>query len=164
MINKLQNLREARQKGESGFTIIEVLIVLAIAGLIMLIVFLAVPALQRNSRNQSRRSDATHLAGLINEYATNHAGKLPTVIGTGAGELDLSKENWAIMTAPATGDIKDNSTATPATGTTDKLFMNLQTKCDQAANTLANNAGKRAFSISFRVETSGGDEVACING
>lgn len=52
----------SKQKSEKGFTIIEVLIVLAIAGLVMVIVFLAVPSLQRNSRNNSRKTDARFIA------------------------------------------------------------------------------------------------------
>lgn len=52
----------------SGFTIIEVLIVLAIAGLIMAIVFLAVPAITRAQRNYGRKSYATYVAGILEEY------------------------------------------------------------------------------------------------
>lgn len=51
-----------KQSNQVGFTVIELLIVLAIAGLIMTIVFLAVPALQRNSRNSSRKKDASYIA------------------------------------------------------------------------------------------------------
>lgn len=154
MINKLQTLREARRKGESGFTIIEVLIVLAIAGLIMLIVFLAVPALQRNSRNTSRRSDASHLAGLINEYASNHAGSLPTAYG--ASGLDISQEKWAVMNTPSTF-----SATFPADAST--LVVASGKKCDQSTNTLS-AGGNRAFAVLFQVETSSGTENACING
>jgi prepilin-type N-terminal cleavage/methylation domain-containing protein len=163
MIGKLDRLRDARKRGEGGFTIIEVLIVLAIAGLIMLIVFLAVPALQRNSRNTSRRSDASHLAGLINEYASNHAGTLPTGYGAGAGQVDISGEKWALVQTPITANIGSNNT-TPAAGTTDVLNVNKGFKCDQSTNTLTAGGGTRAFSVSFRVETSSSDAVACING
>src|SRR6266404_623557 len=90
---------------DHGFTIIEVMIVLAIAGLILAIIFLAVPALQRNARNNERKNDATHLAGLVSEYAGNHAGVLPTQIGAGAGQMDLTNEHWALMTAPVTANI-----------------------------------------------------------
>jgi prepilin-type N-terminal cleavage/methylation domain-containing protein len=69
-----------KQKRSEGFTIIEVLIVLAIAGLILLIVFLAVPALQRNSRNTQRNNDVAGVLGVINEYASNQNGNLPTQI------------------------------------------------------------------------------------
>ncbi|PJE65022.1 hypothetical protein COU91_03785, partial [Candidatus Saccharibacteria bacterium CG10_big_fil_rev_8_21_14_0_10_47_8] len=86
------------KKKEEGFTIIEVMIVLAIAGLIILIVFLAVPALQRNSRNTQRKNDASHLAGLVNEYVANHNGQLPTTIG--AAGLDLANDNFSIMNKP----------------------------------------------------------------
>src|ERR1043165_4086685 len=86
---------------EYGFTIIEVLIVLAIAGLILLIVFLAVPALQRNSRNSRRRSDVSHLGGLINAYVSNNNGSLPTAIASGTGStsgtLYLNTESFSIM-------------------------------------------------------------------
>jgi hypothetical protein len=129
--------------------------------LIMLIVFLAVPALQRNSRNTSRRSDASHLAGLINEYASNHAGTLPTGYGAGAGQVDISGEKWALVQTPAA--VLLNNT-TPAPGVTDVLNVNKGFKCDQSTNTLTAGGGTRAFSVSFRVETSSSDAVACING
>src|SRR3954469_17562583 len=88
---------------EKGFTIVEVLIVLAIAGVIMLVVFLAVPALQRNSRNTQRRSDVSHLAGLVNEWAANHTGTTLTKVNdsTSAAGPDLTNENFASIAKPA---------------------------------------------------------------
>jgi prepilin-type N-terminal cleavage/methylation domain-containing protein len=75
-----QNLK----KKSEGFTIIEVLIVLAIAGLIMLIVFLAVPALQRNSRNNSRRNDASRVLAAANEWRTNNNNQMPAAANEAA--------------------------------------------------------------------------------
>ncbi len=147
-------------KKQKGFTIIEVLIVLAIAGVIMLIVFLAVPALQRNSRNTQRRSDASHLSGLVNEYTANHAGQLPAAIGTGQAQLDLTNEKWGILTPPATANI---ISGTGTLGTTTQLDINTGTICDPTAGTIsAGNA--RSFSITFSVETSSGSQTSCVGG
>jgi prepilin-type N-terminal cleavage/methylation domain-containing protein len=147
-----------------GFTIIEVLIVLAIAGLIMAIVFLAVPALQRNSRNNSRTNDAAHLAGLVNDYAANHAGVLPTgVIPDGPGpndDLDLTNENWAIFTDPVDGSFIPAPAET--FGTLTAMNVNLNLRCDSATNDLIPQA--RAFSISYQVETAGAPQNKCIQG
>lgn len=146
------------KKLNKGFTIIEVLIVLAIAGLILAIVFLAVPALQRNARNNSRTSDAAHLAGLVNEYAANHAGLLPSTVGAGANDLNLTSENWAIMTAPISANLVTTSTF----GTDSTLNVNKNWKCNSATNTLSGQ--NRAFSITFQVETSGALQPKCIQG
>ena len=145
-------------KRKEGFTIIEVLIVLAIAGVIMLVVFLAVPALQRNSRNTQRRSDAAHLAGLVNEYAANHAGVLPT----GAQMVTASaSEHFAIMTQPVAADVIAGA---GTVGTTTVMKVNEGTTCDPSTN--APVAGSsRAFSISYAVETTGGgSDASCIGG
>jgi prepilin-type N-terminal cleavage/methylation domain-containing protein len=151
----MKNLIKRRTE---GFTIIEVTIVLAIAGLIMLMVFIAVPALQRNTRNSQRRNDAAHLSSLVNEYASNHAGALPTTIGTGNGNLDVSKENWAIMTAPATANIVTD-TSLPADNT--HMNINKNYKCNPADNTLT--ASSKSFAITFKVEASGGDQDSCVS-
>ncbi|MEX0881441.1 MAG: prepilin-type N-terminal cleavage/methylation domain-containing protein [Candidatus Saccharimonadales bacterium] len=144
--------------GRQGFTIIEVMIVLAIAGLILAIIFLAVPALQRNSRNNSRTSDAAHLAGLVNEYAANHAGTLPSTVGNGPNDLSLSGENWAIMAAPTSTNLRtDNQWGTLTTLNVNKGFT-----CNASTNTLSVQA--RAFSMTFLVETSGGTQQKCIQG
>ena len=151
----MKNLKLRTQK---GFTIIEVMIVLAIAGLIMGIVFIAVPALQRSSHNTQRRSDASHLASIINEYASNHAGTLPTGFGTGAGQVDVSGENWAIMVPPFT--IVVNAATTP-TGTT-SMNVNEGYTCNPATNALS--AGSlRNFAVTYNIETSGGSQAACLS-
>src|SRR5579864_7451116 len=97
------------RKKSKGFTIIEVMIVLAIASLIIAIILYAVPALQRNARNNERKNDATHLAGLVHEYASNHLGQLPaSVCSSGscsAADLDVTNEHWAIMNRPASSNI-----------------------------------------------------------
>jgi prepilin-type N-terminal cleavage/methylation domain-containing protein len=150
MLHKLKN-----RKSE-GFTIIEVLIVLAIAGLILLIVFLAVPALQRNSRNTSRREDVSHLAGLVDEYAANHGGVLPT----GAQLVSVTtNEKWAIITTPVAADVLTSGTF----GTTSTAKINEGYTCDTTTNTLTAGSA-RAFSISYQVETGGADQNACVTG
>ncbi|HVX58892.1 MAG TPA: prepilin-type N-terminal cleavage/methylation domain-containing protein [Candidatus Saccharimonadales bacterium] len=149
------------KKGSSGFTIIEVTIVLAIAGLIMAIVFVAVPALERNSRNTQRRADASHLAGLISEYAANHAGQLPTGYGTGAGNVDISGEHWSIVSTPTT---INTSTASQNYGSTSTLVINEGQTCDPGTDTISTtNASTRSFAVGFQVEGSGGAQNSCIS-
>lgn len=147
-------------KSARGFTIIEVLIVLAIAGLIMLVVFLAVPSLQRNSRNNERRSDVSHMAGLINEYIANNQGSLPTAIaaGTGAtnGTLYLSNEKFAIENT-------NNPTSTiPATlpTTLDQMYVYTTAVCSGNAPTATNASGHSAV-IYYLVESSSGNVGQC---
>jgi prepilin-type N-terminal cleavage/methylation domain-containing protein len=132
-------------KRNQGFTIIEVMIVLAIAGIIMLIVFLAVPALQRNSRNTQRRTDASHLAGLVNEWAANHQGQLPT--------------DAQLVASDAIGN-------TTGDGTTSSLKVHPGTTCNTATNLPQAPAGTstRSFSIHYKVETGSADADACLDG
>jgi hypothetical protein len=125
------------------------------------VVFLAVPALQRNSRNNQRRSDASHLAGLVNEYSANHAGQLPAAIGTAQANLDLSQEHWAIMTPPATANIVSG---TGTLGTTTQLVINTSVICDASAGTVAGGGGTHSFAITYSVETSSGSQTSCIGG
>lgn len=140
-------LKQSKTK-EQGFTIIEVLIVLAIAGLIMLIVFLAVPALQRNSRNTQRRSDASHLSGLINENITNNNGTPPTAFGSGSGKIDLSAENFAIIAKP-TGNITSGWSA-PGTPTIDTAYVYSNVQCNN--NAPATGGGSRSIVVVFYIE------------
>jgi prepilin-type N-terminal cleavage/methylation domain-containing protein len=149
MFHKLKNVKDRSE----GFTIIEVLIVLAIAGLIILIVFLAVPALQRNSRNTRRKSDASHLAGLVNEYVANNNGKVPTGIGTGANLLDLTKENFAILDAPTA--VQSGITTL---GTLDKMEINTGAICSAGVATAG--GGTRSFTVTYMVEKGDGTGVA----
>lgn len=154
-------MKNKLKRENNGFTIIEVTIVLAIAGLIMAIVFVAVPALQRNSRNTQRRADASHLAGLISEYASNHAGQLPTAFGTGSGKVDISGEHWSIMGAPTT---INTSTATQNYGDTSTMVVNEGQSCDPGTNTISStNASTRSFAIGFQVEGSGSAQNSCIS-
>ena len=148
------------KKRDEGFTIIEVLIVLAIAGLIMLIVFLAVPALQRNSRNTSRRSDVSHLGGLINEYVANNNGSTPAHISTGtgntAGTLYLNTESFAVMSST----ISDPTTV-PASlpSTIDTFYVYTSATCN--GNTPTSGASSRSVVIYFMVESSNGNVGQC---
>ena len=161
MQTQTKKLIHAYRQAGRGFTIIEVMIVLAIAGLILAIIFLAVPALQRNSRNNSRTNDAAHLAGLVNEYASNHAGQLPTGVAPPAADLDLANENWAIMADPLDGDFLDTNTF-PVAGDNDRMIVIRDYRCNSDTNTLSQQT--RSFAITFRVETSSGDAQKCIQG
>lgn len=144
------------KKGSSGFTIIEVTIVLAIAGLIMAIVFVAVPALQRNAHNTQRKSDASHLAGLVNEYASNHAGDLPD---TTALDSMYSGEHWSIMTATptVTGTIPSG-----AYGSTTQMVVYTNAKCDPSSSTVSAGSSDREFAVGFQIETSGAAANSCV--
>jgi len=156
-------MRTLKFKKPQGFTIIEVTIVLAIAGVIMLIVFTAVPALQRNSRNTQRNSDASHLAGLVSSYAANHAGILPTAIGTtgAAGMMNVSGEQWSFFPAPVTANIVAAATF-PATSIVAPNIVEGFT-CNTSTDTLT--AGStQDFAIAFKIDTSGGTENSCVNG
>jgi hypothetical protein len=115
--------------------------------------------LQRNARNNQRRSDASHLAGLINEYAANHAGSLPTCVGAGVGCVDLTNEHWAIMTAPANA----NLVATNTFGTQTTMNVNRGFTCDTTTNALTAGSA-RSFAISYQVETGGAATNSCIGG
>lgn len=156
-------MKKLNRKSQSGFTIIEVMIVLAIAGLIMLIVFLAVPALQRSSRNNQRRSDASHLMGLINEYASNHNGQPPTCITgattntTGNGScsgvtttLDISSETFSVMKVTS-GPIGSYSAISTATASNlDIAYPSNNTTCGN--NTPGPGGGTRSVAITYFVE------------
>lgn len=147
---------------QNGFTIIEVLIVLAIAGLIILIVFLAVPALQRTSRNTQRKNDASRFSSLVNEHVSNNAGKLPSAIGTGAGELNLANTSFTIMETPVSGDIKKSGGTGTALdlGTLDKMILNTGATCNN--NTVTAGGGTRSYTVSYEVEASNGPQPQCL--
>jgi prepilin-type N-terminal cleavage/methylation domain-containing protein len=160
----MKNIRK-----EKGFTIIEVMIVLAIAGLIMAIVFLAVPALQRNTRNTQRRSDATHLAGLVNEYSSNHAGTLPTGFCGGiaggacaATQVNLGSENFTQFASLATTTVAAGGAGNFGNSIT-QAALNLNATCNPTTNVIsfANNA--KQFAIGFQVEQAGGNANSCLS-
>lgn len=145
-----------KKHANSGFTIIEVTIVLAIAGLIMAIVFVAVPALQRNAHNTQRKSDASHLAGLVNEYASNHAGELPD---SGALKTLYDGEKWSIMTdEPSITDTIPSGDY----GSTTQLVVYTDAKCDPSTGTVSAGSSDRAFTVGFMIETSGSPEKSCV--
>jgi prepilin-type N-terminal cleavage/methylation domain-containing protein len=148
----LQNIKKRNQ----GFTIIEVLIVLAIAGLILLVVFLAVPALQRNSRNTQRKSDASHLAGLITEWESNNGGTTPTGFGTPAPKIDISTEKFAFITAPTL--IAPLPATVPAV-TTDTPMVYTGATCVGNVPTPATSA--RAIIVYYYIE--GGTKAGCVS-
>jgi prepilin-type N-terminal cleavage/methylation domain-containing protein len=148
-------LKKSQKESDRGFTIIEVMIVLAIAGLILLIVFLAVPALQRNSRNTQRRSDASHLLGLINEYESNNNGTAPTAFGTTAGQLDLTNENFSILAKPTT--ITPGYTV-PTSPALDTAYVFSNTTCN--GSTPVSGGGARSIAVVFYVEP--GVKLQCV--
>ena len=146
-----------------GFTIIEVLIVLAIAGLIMIIVFLAVPALQRNNRNTQRDSDAQRIASAVNECVANNNGQTSNcdqfVVGPPAGELQNyinPANNQQLRTYTAAGPVSD--------AVLDDFDIDFSQTCDAAGTGFVTGQPPRAFTVTYRVETSGGNTLQCIGG
>jgi prepilin-type N-terminal cleavage/methylation domain-containing protein len=151
----LRNIK--KRNNQTGFTIIEVLIVLAIAGLILLVVFLAVPALQRTSRNTQRKSDASHLAGLVSDWVSNNAGTTPTGFGTPSPKIDISSEKFAIMTAPtAISAYTAGSTVPP---TTDTPGVYTGATCN--GNTPVANASARSIVVLYYLE--GSTSSSCVS-
>ncbi|MGH7156922.1 MAG: type II secretion system protein [Candidatus Saccharimonadales bacterium] len=152
-------------KRDRGFTIIEVMIVLAIAGLILAIVFLAVPSLNRSAHNNSRKNDATHLAGLVSEYASNHAGTLPT---SAQLQTAATNEHWAIMSAPGANTVVvvSGSNVGVNYGDINTMYVNETANCDPSTNTITGGTGasSRSFAIGFQIETSGAPQGYCIPG
>ncbi len=147
---------------QQGFTIVEIMIVLAVAAVIMLVVFLAVPSLQRNNRNTQRRNDATHLAGLMNEYASNHGGKMPVNWGKGCSDLDTTNETFSIIsnnTATCSGtNAIANAAAVPAPPAIDILSAGTNLQCQN--NVITVGGGTRSTVIYFVVEP--GTTLQCI--
>lgn len=141
-----------QQKKNKGFTIIEVLIVLAIAGLIMLVVFLAVPALQRNSRNNARNSDASRIAGAVNECLSNNNGKIANCDTQGelsTAYMDIANNQQLVSI---------NNTA--GNETTDVAVLLVGQKCN--ANSNGYEAGSaRSYAIAWKNETNGTAVVKC---
>jgi prepilin-type N-terminal cleavage/methylation domain-containing protein len=148
--------RQTNQK-ERGFTIIEVLIVLAIAGVIMLIIFLAVPALQRNSRNTQRRSDASHYAGLINEWMANHAGQTATSenVAGGATGPDLANETFSLIAKPAAGTAlpaSANPWTAPGSPALDTFYPYSNATCQSTGVAPTYSSSARSIVIVYYVE------------
>ncbi len=147
------------EKSQKGFTIIEVMIVLAIAGLILLIVFLAIPALQRNSRNTQRKNDASNLASLISEWESNNAGTTPTGFGTGATQVNLTGQRWAIITAPTTVTAATGSTTWTTAPAADTIQVNSNTVCNGNTPTIT---GATARSVTVWYGLEGNTPAGCV--
>lgn len=152
----------SRQRDKRGFTIIEVMIVLAIAGVIMLVVFLAVPALQRSSRNTQRKSDATHLAGLISDWQSNHGGVPLTKLNdsTQAAGPDLTNENFSVITKPAANTAVSAYSGAPGSPALDTFYVYSNATCN--GNTAVNSGGgSRSFVVVYYVEP--GTVLQCVD-
>lgn len=142
-----------KKTNQKGFTIIEVLIVLAIAAVILLVVFLAVPALQRNNRNTQRRSDISHLGGLINEAVTNNGGTVPASISLGNEKFTSASGisgSVTVVTLPATVP-----TAVPAL---DTPTVYVRATC--SSQTALASGTSRQIAIWYAVEQSSGTPIA----
>lgn len=155
-------LDKIKKGKESGFTIVEVMIVLAIAGLIILVVFLAVPALQRNSRNTQRNSDASLIAGAVNECLSNRNGQPaqcsdPANTTTNLGQyIDTTKLRQ--FTTVGTGTAAPTAAAEFTT-----INIAFGRKCD-AAGALSVAGPARAVALVFNTENqSGGAVTRCVD-
>ena|SRR3989442_14616896 len=88
-------------KKQQGFTLIELLVVIGILAVLLAITLIAInPAKQFSQANDTkRRSDVNAILNAIDQFAADNAGKLPatataisatpTLIGTGANEIDI---------------------------------------------------------------------------
>jgi type IV pilus assembly protein PilA len=149
------------QKRNQGFTIVEVMIVLAIAGLIILVVLLAVPALQRNSRNTSLKSDASSVAGAINEFESVNNGRSPTAVTVANGVVTVA---GAATDTSVTGKVQGGTTVNSnATGTaasaTSTVTVALGRKCN---DTVVGAANTRANAVTYVLETSSATAAQCL--
>jgi prepilin-type N-terminal cleavage/methylation domain-containing protein len=150
-----------KKQNQKGFTIIEVLIVLAIAAVILLVVFLAVPALQRNNRNTQRRSDVSHLGGIINEAITNNGGTIPTAaisLGNEKFTTGFTPTTAASGTTPASMTISALPATLPTTATIDTPVVYSGAKCSSQTAIAVGTA--RQVAIWYAVESNAGAATA----
>jgi type IV pilus assembly protein PilA len=155
-----------KKSNQKGFTIIEVLIVLAIAGLIMVVVFLAVPALQRNSRNQSYRSEANRIASAYNEVVTNKGGTAAAASVANATAASPPTDADKIFAASnpktfVTIRVETRASATPTAATQTQAVVVTGAKCGGGAadaTTTDTGTGRQA-ALFFAVEDRGGNAV-----
>lgn len=144
-------------KDKKGFTIIEVLIVLAIAGLILLIVFLAVPALQRNSRNTTKKAEASAIGGAIAEWANNHNGILPA---SGAEQTEaLTYAKLQTYNGNVTWGA-GAQVALPA-ASVDAAKVVTRAKCNPNGDGSTVAGANRGVAVQYMVETSGAPQAMC---
>lgn len=168
------NIRLPKLKNQKGFTIIEVMIVLAVASLIMLIVFLAIPALQRSGQNTQRTSDATKIAGAINECLSNR-NNITTSCDTNA-EIGLNAAGTANSGTSGTLDIGSVSRLkTVKIGTDAPLpvgfpsdsatgYVYFSYTCTTDGSNFA-SGGTQQFAVLFNSQSSSGGNVnRCVGG
>ncbi len=168
MLHRIRTLRKsAKGARAAGFTIIEVMIVLAIAGVIMAIVFLAIPGFQRSSRNTQRKSDATKLAGLITEYASNNNGRLPTGFkASTSGYLDLTSQTWNILVSPQTasgytiGVIPSPAPSAPAA---DTVYVYSGTVCGANSGDTPTTSGATSRNFTIWWGQEGSPSTQCLS-
>lgn len=168
------NISLSKLKNQKGFTIIEVMIVLAVASLIMLIVFLAIPALQRSGQNTQRTSDATKIAGGINECLSNR-NNITTSCDTNA-EIGLNAAGTANSGTSGTLDIgsvsrlktvKIGSDAPlpvgfPSDSATAHVYFSYT--CTTDGSNFA-SGGTQQFAVLFNSQSSSGGNVnRCVGG
>jgi prepilin-type N-terminal cleavage/methylation domain-containing protein len=153
----------SKNRDRRGFTIIEVMIVLAIAGLILAVVLLAVPALQRSQRNNARSSDATHWAGIVSDYVSNHGGSQEP-----AGAIAVpSGDNFSQLTsATAAAWVAADTDTTKVSASTTAAAVVTGATCNTATGALSAQAG--SFVIVWGTEPTAATPTTanfdCING
>jgi prepilin-type N-terminal cleavage/methylation domain-containing protein len=125
-------------KKEKGFTLIEIVIVLAIAAAIMLMVFLAVQGARKSQRDTQRRTDASRMAALLDQYAANNSGAYPTTAEATMGSV--AGDFWNAYVVPANITVPGGTTAyTPGA-----LVTTASTLTTAQLNALATNTAEIA--------------------
>lgn len=147
-------------KRSEGFTIIEVLIVLAIAGLIMLVVFLAVPNLQRNSRNNSYRSEANNILAAYTEISSNKNGAVLTASNSGTAGSDAEKVKQAANSQNITTVVIEAQSGSTAASLT-QAVLRTGAKCTAADSATTPAGSSRQVALLYMVETASGTQVQC---
>lgn len=161
-------------KSDRGFTVIETIIVLAISGLILLMVLYLVPTLQRNSRNSSRKNDATVILDKLASFQLNNSGAMPDtnsfLTNTKLTYYDKSSISFVTsLPGSLTSDITIVSTNSGVAGlndsnsSPDRIAILNHRRCNDA-NTAAvsDAAGFRDVVALYGIETSGGGSSKCI--
>ncbi len=143
---------------KKGFTIIEVVLVLAIAALIFLMVFLALPALQRSRRDTQRKDDISRVLAQIQNYQSNHNGKVPPESSIGTFESEYMTASGDAFADPSTGSYNmtkgtNNSGYPSSLGT---IWYDTNAKCSDTTDGIEAAGGVNKVAVRMKLEGSPG--------